>query len=264
MTTADSSYLELKDTLFKVLEQRGILEKLRAEIRAELFAEIDLGAGSEASLSVPAPPAARETVLLNELFRDYLAFNGYEHTLSVFLAETAQPREPVLSRQFLRKELGISELRSSTVVSANMTSSPASATEAPLLYSLLAGYVRNYFVSSRFHFFSFVLIALFVRSGQVKAREMQQTLQPLVQRQETFDRATSGILGTELQPMITSDTIDIKIESNSHAGAAMISESGTLETKYESDSDAVLIDGKREQQREQAGFEATETGLQGK
>ena len=83
-----TSYLELKDTLCKVLEQRGIMEKLRANVRAELFAEIDLGAGSEASLSVPAPPAARETVLLNELFREYLQFNGYEHTLSVFLAET--------------------------------------------------------------------------------------------------------------------------------------------------------------------------------
>ena len=102
-------------------------------------------------------------------------------------------------------------------------------------------------------------MALLVRFGQAKAREMQQTLQPLVQRQETFDRATSGILGTELHPLITSDTKDIKIESNSHAGTAMISESGNLETKYESDSDAVLIDGKRERQREQAEFEAAET-----
>jgi hypothetical protein len=36
-----SSYLELKDTLCKVLEHRGIMDKLRATVRAELFAEID-------------------------------------------------------------------------------------------------------------------------------------------------------------------------------------------------------------------------------
>jgi len=36
-----SSYLELKDTLCKVLEHRGTMDKLRATVRAELFAEID-------------------------------------------------------------------------------------------------------------------------------------------------------------------------------------------------------------------------------
>ena len=56
----------------------------------------------------PAPP--RETVVLNELFRDYLRFNGYSHTLSVFLAETSQPKDPVLDRAFLQRELGVTEV----------------------------------------------------------------------------------------------------------------------------------------------------------
>ena len=36
----DASYLDLKDTLIKVLEQKGFMEKLRAEVRAELFHEV--------------------------------------------------------------------------------------------------------------------------------------------------------------------------------------------------------------------------------
>jgi hypothetical protein len=49
--------------------------------------------------------------LLNELFRDYLRFNGYGHTLSVFLSESGQPPSPALDRAFLMRELGVSEVK---------------------------------------------------------------------------------------------------------------------------------------------------------
>ena len=138
--------------LLQVLESRGVMEKLRAQIRAELFAEIDLGASSPAvggapagqagvsaasstpvnechtsrsrlpvctvwrqqSLRQPPPAPPRETIILNELFREYLLFNGYEHTLSVFLSETCQPPEPALDRAFLQRELGVTEVESAS------------------------------------------------------------------------------------------------------------------------------------------------------
>ena len=104
----------------------------------------------------------RETVILNELFRDYLRFNGYENTLSVFLSETGQPPEPALDRAFLKRELGVDEFlppRAASTARSDAGESnlgEAGIGDVPLVYSLVAGYV--------------------------KAKEMQRTLAPLVAR----------------------------------------------------------------------------------
>ena len=46
---------------------------------------------------------------MTELFREFLKFTGYSHTLSVFDAEAGtQPDEPQLSRITLTEELGLS------------------------------------------------------------------------------------------------------------------------------------------------------------
>ena len=113
--------------------------------------------------SQPPPKPPRETILLNELFRDYLRFNGYAATLSVFLAETAQPPEPALDRKFLAKEIGITEtLRVGHGQSPASTSGVAAPGigDLPLAYGLLAGYTQ--------------------------VRDMQRTLAPLVQRQHAL------------------------------------------------------------------------------
>ncbi len=61
------------------LSERGVLSKVEAILRAEMFAA--LGQGHDA-----LPKASQETRLINELIRDYLHYNGYQHALSVFQA----------------------------------------------------------------------------------------------------------------------------------------------------------------------------------
>lgn len=61
------------------LKERGVIAKLEAILRAEMFESIKAGYDS-----VPNP--SQETRLINELVREYLQFNGYGHTLSVFKA----------------------------------------------------------------------------------------------------------------------------------------------------------------------------------
>jgi hypothetical protein len=97
-------------------------------------------------------------VLLNELFRDYLRFNGYNATLSVFLAETSQPPEPALDRVFLAKELGITETLPASFGNSSGSSGAAAPGEGdlPLAYGLLLGYTQ--------------------------ARDMQRELMPLISR----------------------------------------------------------------------------------
>ena len=94
------------------------------QVRAEVFHEIDFPGNPTVAAHVPPPKPSKETCILNELIRGYLQFNGYQHTLAVFVAEAALTTEPVFDRDFLRKDLGIMERTS----------------ELPLLYPLLMGY----------------------------------------------------------------------------------------------------------------------------
>jgi lisH domain-containing protein FOPNL len=61
-------------------------------------------------------------MLINELIREYLAFNNYSHTLAVFLPETGQPSTPPFDRAYITKKLKVVEDKNSR--------------ELPLLYGI--------------------------------------------------------------------------------------------------------------------------------
>lgn len=109
---------ELKSALRETLESRGVLNQLKAQIRSEIFAALD-------DSEVPKPHLSDENLLINELIRDYLLFNGYQHTLSVFLPESGQPQSPPFDRAFLARELQVVE--------------DYKARSVPLLYGIVKG-----------------------------------------------------------------------------------------------------------------------------
>jgi lisH domain-containing protein FOPNL len=47
-------------------------------------------------------------LLINELIREYLIFNGYRNTLSVFEPETGQPQQASFDSDFLQSYLRLS------------------------------------------------------------------------------------------------------------------------------------------------------------
>ena len=108
---------ELKDALKDTLEEKGILNQIRALMRKSIFEAIE-------SDQQPTKKLSDENLIINELIREYLTYNNYLHSNSVFLAETGQPKEP-FDRNFIAKELGISE--------------DASSRKVPLLYSICFG-----------------------------------------------------------------------------------------------------------------------------
>ena len=63
--------------------------------------------------------------MINELIREYLTFNGYQHTLAVFLPESGQPTNPPFERNYITRQLKLVEDRKSQ--------------ELPLLYGLTFG-----------------------------------------------------------------------------------------------------------------------------
>lgn len=57
----------------------GALSEIRARIRAEIFHMLQ-------EESEPPSPLSNENILINELIREYLIYNGYLFTESVLLA----------------------------------------------------------------------------------------------------------------------------------------------------------------------------------
>ena len=72
-----ASLEELKTAVKDALESRGVLDELRAAMRAEVFRTLD-----DTDAQRPRPEG--DTWLLNELIREYLIYHGLRHTLSVF------------------------------------------------------------------------------------------------------------------------------------------------------------------------------------
>lgn len=69
-------------------------------MRAEIFHTLE---GPQDN--VLPPPLSNDNLLINELVRDYLSYNGYSNALSVFLSESGQPNDRALDRAFIRDEV---------------------------------------------------------------------------------------------------------------------------------------------------------------
>ena len=116
-----TSVEELKNALKETLEQKGVLNQIRTIMRQSIFEAIE-------SDDKPQKVLSNENLIINELIKEYLSYNNYLHSLSVFEAETGQPKNK-LDRDFIAKELNIIETNSSRQV--------------PLLYTILFGLQRN-------------------------------------------------------------------------------------------------------------------------
>ena len=112
-----TSVEELKNALKETLEQKGVLNQIRAMMRQSIFEAIQ-------SDDKPQKQLSNENLIINELIKEYLQYNNYLHSLSVFQAETGQPKNK-LDREFIANQLNIIESNSSRQV--------------PLLYSIIFG-----------------------------------------------------------------------------------------------------------------------------
>lgn len=115
-----ASLEDLKGVLKETLEQKGVLNEVKAKIRAEIFTALDSDAAGKPQLS-------NENMIINEMIREYLDFNRYYNTASVLVTETGQPHEPPFDKQFLQNKFGIS------------TNKKTKGEQMPLLYDLVFG-----------------------------------------------------------------------------------------------------------------------------
>ncbi len=113
-----ASINELKNVLKDTLEEKGVLSQVRAKIRAEIFNALN-------DKPMTAPDLPNENLIINELIREYLIFNNYHHSLSVFIPESGQPKKPAYTRNFIAQKLKVVEDKNSR--------------DLPLMYSLIFG-----------------------------------------------------------------------------------------------------------------------------
>lgn len=92
---------ELKDAVVSALTDSGRIEQINAEIRQEIFSLI-----TQDCEKPPQNEITQENFVINELIREYLQFNGYSNSLSIFLRETNQPDEP-MDRNFLSQAVNV-------------------------------------------------------------------------------------------------------------------------------------------------------------
>ena len=111
----------LKNALKETLEQKGVLNQIRGIMRQSIFEAIQSDDNPQKNLS-------NDDLIINELIKEYLSYNNYLHSLSVFQAETGKPKNK-LNREFIAHELNIIESNSSR--------------QLPLLYTILFGIQRE-------------------------------------------------------------------------------------------------------------------------
>ncbi|EAY05425.1 hypothetical protein TVAG_197260 [Trichomonas vaginalis G3] len=92
---------DLNDAVVASLRETGKLGQITAQIRAEIYRIL-----TEDQQNHNQIPLCKENFIINELIREYMQFNGYSNSLSVFLHETGQPIDP-MNREFLAHSLEI-------------------------------------------------------------------------------------------------------------------------------------------------------------
>lgn len=97
------SLQQLKDELKENLEHKGVLNHVRATLRASIFQVI-----SAASTEGKIPSKQTQSqVLLHLLMLDYMKWIGYKFSASIFEQEASIGGETEFSREFLAKEIGM-------------------------------------------------------------------------------------------------------------------------------------------------------------
>ena len=112
---------ELKSSLKETLIKEGILNKIKAEMRQEIYNFIDKD-------NEPKPNLTKENFIINLLIKEYFDYNNYSFSSNVFESETGQLKND-FNRNELTKELNIIEGENNK--------------NRPILYSILQGLINH-------------------------------------------------------------------------------------------------------------------------
>lgn len=116
---------KLKSSLKESLINKGILNKIKAHMRQEIYNILDNDNDKDnANYFNQKPKLTKENIIINELIKEYFIFNGYTFSSNVLQSEVGQTNNN-LNRDNIIKELNIIENGNNK--------------NRPLLYTILSG-----------------------------------------------------------------------------------------------------------------------------
>ncbi|KPJ05997.1 LisH domain-containing protein FOPNL [Papilio machaon] len=121
---------DVLDAIKNVLRKSGDLSKIQAEMRAkvtEILQDRQFTNNPGCRNLCPPPPTA-EVLLINDLIKEYLEWNGYLYTSTVLTSEAALPKEK-RTRAELCAEVGVKDDEKSSAL--------------PLLTNIVAAYTER-------------------------------------------------------------------------------------------------------------------------
>ena len=93
------STTELTEAIYESLNRKGVLNQIKAKIRAEIYSTIE-------DKTAPSPSKPQEMYLASEIIREFMMSTKLDSSLSVFNEELGQPSEMTVDREFVGAELG--------------------------------------------------------------------------------------------------------------------------------------------------------------
>ena len=128
------SNLKEAEILQDVVENKGaeIIDTVKAQLRSELYRLVF------AQINKPLVAPLRENMIINELFREYLIFNGFACTASVFDKESFRGKQVTESGEaYLPDRESIARELKLEITDMNMTSEVNLKTCIPIIYGII-------------------------------------------------------------------------------------------------------------------------------
>ena len=128
MILAMDPKIELFEAVEEVLKEKGVLDQLTCQVRAEILQVLKTSfatqktASKEKKNEVPSASSS-SNFIVNELIKEYLDYNGYQNTADILAIESNLPK-----KRITRVELE---------TSLKVHSGP-NAKQVPLLYSIVS------------------------------------------------------------------------------------------------------------------------------
>jgi len=128
MILAMDPEIELFEAVEEVLKEKGVLDQLTCQVRAEILQVLKTSfatqktASKEKKNEIPSASSS-SNFIVNELIKEYLDYNGYQNTADILAIESNLPK-----KRITRVELE---------TSLKVHSGP-NAKQVPLLYSIVS------------------------------------------------------------------------------------------------------------------------------
>ena len=104
---ADEEVQQLKGVVMQTLETKGVLQQIRAQLRASVFDVVQGQAVGATNSSKPVPQldSTIHGALLRDLVLEYLSFHGMKYTRDLFCCEASLSSANTPGREHLQRQL---------------------------------------------------------------------------------------------------------------------------------------------------------------